>query len=421
MAKPGILDRVLAPWREARSGSLESPLVKISSANILERLGIYSDGRVNVTEASALGLPPIFAAVNFLSRSLSSLPLHVYTAGDRGSKKTGGAIGALLNHSANDEMTSVAWRKWFWARVFTAGRGLTYIERNAAGTPINLFPMDPAQTTLSRRDNVTTYTTKNAAGVKVTYAAADVIDIPFLLQADGLTAYGPIQTCRDRIGQMIGANSYGKKVFDKGGLPLVALEGPHESPNGMRNAEKDIAEASAKAYNEQRPAIAVPAGFKLNPIGVDPQKMQMVEFQKFLIDEVARIWQLPPIFLQHLENQTFTNAEQQDLHLVKHLILGWAGALEAELDLKLFGRANGRSKSAKYVSHNVDGLLRGDFATRMEGLAKGIQNALLTPNEARALENRPALPKGDELLIQGATVPLGSQKVAATPPAPAAE
>lgn len=418
MRQPGILDRILAPWREERSGSLESPLVKISSANILERLGIFLNGNVNVTEESALGLTPVFAAVNFLSRSMATLPLHVYANTKNGSERQTGAIPALLNHAANDELTSNAWRKWFWTRVFTAGRGLTYIERNEKGAPINLFPMDPAQTTISRREFSTFYETKNAKGKKESYPASDVIDVPFLLKADGLTAYGPITTCRERLGQMIAANGYGKKVFEKGGLPAVALEGPHESPNGMRNAEKDLAKASADAYNEGRPAISIPAGFKLNPIGVDPQKMQMVEFQKFLIPEVARIWQLPPLFLQDLENQTFTNAEQQDLHLVKHLILGWAGALEAELDLKLFGRDNGRTKNRKYVKHNVDGLLRGDFATRMEGLSKGVQNAMLTPNEARALENRPALPRGDELLIQGATVPLGSQKVAA--PAPAA-
>ena len=103
------------------------------------------------------------------------------------------------------------------------------------------------------------------------------------------------------------------------------------------------------------------------------------------------------------------NTEQQDLHLVKHVIAQWAQAFEEELNLKLFGQRNG----GRYVEHNLDGLMRGDFTSRMEGMATAVQNALLTPNEARRLDNREAKENGDDLLIQGATVPLGTQPDAA--------
>jgi len=95
------------------------------------------------------------------------------------------------------------------------------------------------------------------------------------------------------------------------------------------------------------------------------------------------------------------------LHLVKHTLTQWTMAHEQELNLKVFGRGNAKN----YVKYNIDGLLRGDFITRMQGMAQGVQNALLTPNEGRALDNRPALSGGDDLLIQGATVPLGMQNM----------
>ena len=134
----------------------------------------------------------------------------------------------------------------------------------------------------------------------------------------------------------------------------------------------------------------------------------MVEARLFQVQEIARAYQLPRVFLQDLTGATNSNTEQQNLMLEQHLIGQWAQALEGEMNLKMFGRAN----TARYVEHNLDGILRGDFVARMAGLAQGIQNALITPNEGRALDNRPALPKGDDLLIQGATVPLGSQLVA---------
>jgi len=77
------------------------------------------------------------------------------------------------------------------------------------------------------------------------------------------------------------------------------------------------------------------------------------------------------------------------------------------MNLKLFGR----DEAKFYVEFNLDGLLRGDFSTRMSGYATGIQNAILTPNEARAQENRPDKDLGNDLLVQGATVPLGQQKM----------
>ncbi len=159
---------------------------------------------------------------------------------------------------------------------------------------------------------------------------------------------------------------------------------------------------AAKKNNE--PVFPIPAGYDLKPVGFDPAKGQMTEARLFQIQEIARLFGLPPVFLQDLSRGTFANVEQQDLYLVKHLVAQWAKAFEDELNLKLFGRG-----SKSFVEHSLDGLMRGDFQTRMDGLSKGIQNALLTPNEGRALENRPPMPNGDDLLVQGATVPLGSQ------------
>jgi HK97 family phage portal protein len=112
------------------------------------------------------------------------------------------------------------------------------------------------------------------------------------------------------------------------------------------------------------------------------------------------------VFLQELSNASSPNSEQQDLHFVKHTLAQWTKRWEQQLNLKLFGP---RSRST-FVEFNVDGLLRGDFKTRMEGYAKAIQNAIYKPDEVRRLENRP--PEGgdaDKLHIQGATVPLGEQ------------
>lgn len=406
----GILDRIFPRRRETRSASIEQPGVKLSSRNILEYFGLGGGkNEYYVTEETAIGLPPVWCAVNFLARAMAALPLHAYRLKKDNKERENGPIEALLNAAANDDMTSFALRHWFWFRVFTNGRGFIYIERDETGRPINLFPMEPEKTDKVRRDFEVWYEYKDKGGKTIRYEARDVIDVAFALKSDGLKHYGPISACRNRLAQAMAANGYSAKVFDKGGLPQLAVTVPSMDPGALKRAGDDIAEASIEAYNKGKPVLALPVGHDLKPIGVEPDKMQMVSFQHFIVEEVARIWQLPPVFLQHLLNNSYSNAEQQDLTLVKHVILGWAKAFESEIDLKLFGRQTGRSRTKSFVAHNVDGLLRGDFEKRMEGLAKGVQNAILTPNEARGLENRPALPGGEELMIQGATVPVGRQ------------
>jgi HK97 family phage portal protein len=132
--------------------------------------------------------------------------------------------------------------------------------------------------------------------------------------------------------------------------------------------------------------------------------MQLLELQRFCVEQIARIYSLPPVFLQDLSRGTFSNTEQQDLHFVKHTIKRWVEQVEAEMNLKLFGR-----NARQYVEFNVDGLLRGDFKTRMEAHATSIQNGIRTPNEVRDLENMEPMPAGDDLMIQGATVPIRTQ------------
>jgi HK97 family phage portal protein len=159
------------------------------------------------------------------------------------------------------------------------------------------------------------------------------------------------------------------------------------------------------------PFFGMPPGHALKAIGIDPDKGQMTEARLFQIQEIARLYGLPPVFLQDLAHGTFSNTEQQDLQLVKHNIGQRAKEFEDELNLKLFGQR----RRARFVRHNLDGLQRGSFKERIEGFGLAIQTAQMTPDEVRVIEDRPPKEHGDKLYIQGATVPLGTQPVLAAP------
>ena len=390
------------------TGSIERP-----GASVMTVLGLGDVSLPSVTVETALTVPAVWAAVSFLSRTLAALPLHSYRNQADGAKRIEGGLETLIHEAPNPEWTSFKLRQHFWQQVFTGGRGLLYIERSGSNI-VALWPIDPTRAKIDRTPlGVTTYT----VGTK-TYAASEIIDVPFMLKADGLCHYGPIKQGAGTIQKALAMAIYGAKFFAGGGVPPLALVGPMPTgPDAMKRAMDDVQRSIDSAKESDKPLFPIPPGYELKPVGFDPDKGQMTDALRFQVEDIARLFNLPPVFLQDLTNGTFSNTEQQDLFFVKHLVGQWAQALEEEMNLKLFGQRNG----GRYVEHNLDGLLRGDFKTRADAVAALVNAAVYKPNEGRKYmgQEEDSNPAADKLYIQGATVPLeksGEAKPGTPPP-----
>jgi HK97 family phage portal protein len=395
--------------RMITSASLERP-----NSNILQVLGIGDVSLPAVTIDTALTVPAVWAAVSFLSRTLAALPLHAFRKTGEKHERISGGLETLVHEAPNPEWTGFKLRQHFWQQVFTGGRGLLYIERSGSNI-IGMWPIDPSKATITRSPTgVTTYVVGSR-----TYSANEIIDVPFMLKADGICHYGPITQGAAIIQLALAMNSYGSNVFARGGVLPLAVVGPTGAgPEVTKRMVNDISQMIQVAKEEGKQLFPLPTGYDIKQIGFDPEKGQMVEGQRFAVEQIARLYNMPPVFLQDLTNGTFSNSEQQDLFFVKHLVGQWAEALEQEMNLKLFGQRNG----GRYVEHNLDGLLRGDFKTRADAVASLVNAAVYMPNEGRKYMGQEPSddPLADKLYIQGATVPLeksGEQKPGTPPPA----
>lgn len=380
--------------------SLENPEVPISAAledwNSFFGLMERNNALPLVSTEAALAVPTVLCIVAFLSRTMAALPCHTFEAGENGERVDDDAA-SLLSFAPNESQTSFDWRRYHWQGVFTVGRGLSWIER-AGGRPVAIWSIDPAKATVLLRDGRKFYRVDGKD-----YPASDVIDTPFMLKPDGLGSYSPIAKCNRAVSLAIAMGDFAGSLFAGGGVPPLALEGP--LPNGaeaFKRAQADINRAIDIARQGGRNFFPMPPGHMLKPVGFNPSDSQMVEARLFQIQEMARGWQMPPVFVGDLSKGTFSNTEQQDLQLVKHLVMQWACQFENELTLKLYGWR----RPERRVKHNLDGLQRGAFKDRTEALARAILTGQLTPDEARALENRPPMEGGDRLYVQQATVPL---------------
>ncbi|SDK98122.1 phage portal protein [Aliiruegeria lutimaris] len=355
-----------------------------------------------VTVEKAIGLPAVWAAVNFIAGTIAGLPLHIYERTGEGRKRVDSPLATMLNERANPGATSFDWRKYSFERVLTSGRAFTLIDRNAAGRVSGLYPLDPDMVEVVR-ERGRVYYRHWQNGVKVTYQAAEILDIPFMLKPDGIGHWGPVSANRNAIGLAIASEQYVGRFFQGGGVPPFIVTGNFQSGAALGRAADDLTNAVHKAAREGRPALTLPNGLEISSVGTDMEKAQLVEVQRFQVEQVARIYSLPPTFLQDLTHGTFSNTEQQDLHFAKHTLKRWVEQFEQQLNLKLF-RPGGR----QFAEFSMDGLLRGDVKTRMEAHAHAIQNGVYSPAYAAKLENAPYHAEGDRLMIQGATVPIAT-------------
>ena len=369
----------------------------------------------SVTERSAMQMTAVYSCVRILAEAVAGLPLHLYRYKDSGGKEKAidHPLYLLLHDEPNPEMSSFVFRETLMTHLLLWGNAYAQIIRNGKGEVVALYPLMPNKMTVDRDANgqlYYQYTRSNEEaptmkGTTVNLHPSDVLHIPGL-GFDGLVGYSPIAMAKNAIGMAIACEEYGAKFFANGAAPGGVLEHPGtiKDPERVRQSWQSTFGGSGNANK-----IAVlEEGMKYTPIGISPEQAQFLETRKFQINEIARIFRVPPHMVGDLEKSSFSNIEQQSLEFVKYTLEPWLIRWEQSIQRSLLSTDE---KPLYFVKFNVDGLLRGDYASRMQGYATARQNGWMSANDIRELENLDRIPAeqgGDLYLINGNMLPLGS-------------
>lgn len=368
-----------------------------------------------VNERSAMQMTAVYSCVRILAEAVAGLPLHLYRYKEDGGKEKAldHPLYLLLHDEPNPEMSSFVFRETLMTHLLLWGNAYAQIIRNGKGEVIALYPLMPDRMTVDRdRDGklyyeytVSTDDTPTVKGTVVRLNSSDVLHIPGL-GFDGLVGYSPIAMAKNAIGMAIACEEYGAKFFANGAAPGGVLEHPGtiKDPGRVRESWQSTFGGSGNANK-----IAVlEEGMKYTPIGISPEQAQFLETRKFQINEIARIFRVPPHMVGDLEKSSFSNIEQQSLEFVKYTLEPWLVRWEQSIQRTLFSPEEKKRYFAKF---NVEGLLRGDYASRMSGYATARQNGWMSANDIRELENMDRIPAeegGDLYLINGNMLPLGN-------------
>ena len=407
--KEGIAMGILSGLFRSR----DKPTDRTAGSSYSFFLGGTSSGKY-VTERSAMQMTAVYCCVRILSEAVASLPLQFYRYTDDGGKEKAveHPLYFLLHDEPNPEMTSFIFRETLMTHLLLWGNAYSQIIRNGKGEVVALYPLMPDRMKVDRDEHgrlyyeYTVYDSDDVDGRKGTNKVGrtvrlqlhDVLHIPGL-GFDGLVGYSPIAMAKNAIGLAIATEEYGSKFFANGAAPSGVLEHPGtiKDPSKVRESWQATFGGSGNANK-----IAVlEEGMKYTPISISPEQAQFLETRKFQIDEIARIFRVPPHMIGDLEKSSFNNIEQQSLEFVKYTLDPWVSRWEQAMVRALL---TPDEKKKYFFKFNVDGLLRGDYQSRMNGYATARQNGWMSANDIRELENLDRIPAeqgGDLYLING--------------------
>ena len=391
----------------------DKPVDKAADAGYSFLFGRTTSGKP-VNERTAMQTTAVYACVRILAEAIASLPLHVYEYQDDGGKKLvhDHPLYYLLHDEPNPEMTSFVFRETLMSHLLIWGNAYAQIIRDGAGRVLGLYPLLPDKMEVQRGDRGNIYYVysrnsdenpmfKEYGNIKL--KAEDVLHIPGL-GFDGLIGYSPIAMAKNAVGMTLACEEYGASFFANGANPGGVLEHPGvlKDPSKVRESWNSV----YRGVNNAHKIAVLEEGMKYQQIGIPPEEAQFLETRKFQINEIARLYRIPPHMVGDLDKSSFSNIEQQSLEFVKYTLDPWVIRWEQSLQRSLLLPGE---KGKYFIKLNVDGLLRGDYQSRMNGYAVGRQNGWFSANDIREMENMNPIPDeegGNLYLVNGAMTKL---------------
>ncbi len=371
-----------------------------------------------VTADKAMEITSVYSAVNFIADQFASLPCHVFRNLPKGAgteKAEGDPLHAMMTGIVNDNFrTSFEWRKAMAISVLLNGRAYSHIERDALGREKNFRELVFTTVTPRLTNGRLEYAVKRPGKPDDVIPAADMIDINPNPMMDGVSHYNPVYQNRETLALILAAQKFSATTFANNGVPPLQLVSTvSASPGAQERAGNKVFEALRNAAAQKKNILPLPEGYELKPIGFDPAKMQLLEFRKWSVGEVARILRLPKFFLSDTDGGTLANVEHQSQSLVKNTLTPMLIApFEGQMTAKC-GKRN------TFIKLNLNAFLRGAFKEQLEGLQSAVNAGIMTSNEARELLELKSDPHGDRLFVQGAMVPMEDAGKNLNEPAPA--
>ena len=392
----GIIQRLLA---QRVIGERRSSTFTTTSPLTSWRDDYRSAAGVVVNSRTAMNVIAVQACVRILAESLAAMPLILYRRGADGKREraTEHPLYPILHDVPNPWMDSYTLREVMMYHLTLHGNAYAEITFDGAGRITGLWPL--------RADRMMAITIDDEGRLWYSYqrrnggietVPQDLVFHVRWLSPNGIIGESPIRYARDAIGLAKAAETYGAAFFRNGAKASTVLLYPGKlSTDAITNLRESWERRHRGVENAHKVAI-LEEGMDIKTISVPPDDAQYLETRRFQIEEIARMFRVPPHMLADLSRATFSNVEQMSIEFVQNTLVPWMRRWEQAITHQLLLP---RERNAYYAEFLADSLLRGDTLSRFQAYAIAIQWGVMTANEVRARENLGPVEGGDERLI----------------------
>ena len=345
----------------------------------------------HVDARSAESISTVFACVQALSESTACLPLHVYRRTDEGDREraSGHWLARLLDRP-NSWQTGMDFRESQTAAVLLHGNAYARKEFNGAGEVTALHPMHPQRVTIVKLPNGRhRYDYTDGAGQVVPLLADDVLHLRDRTEPGSIVGKSRIAVARETLGLSLALRAHGAGVFGRGARPASVIT--NESQRDLNTEQlRDMQERLQQFATPQRAGgtLILPRNMKWHSVGLSNEDAEWLSAMNFSVTEVCRIFRVPPILVQTLEQASYNNVSELGQQFVRFSLQRWLQVWEQGISMSLLGPI---ARQRFYAEHSVDALLRGNSEARADFYQKMIASGVMSVDECRKLENLPAL------------------------------
>ncbi len=378
----GLFARLFRSSPENPSTSLSNPAAWLTGLFGTSKTG------VQVSEDNALTFSAVYAAVRIISETIASIPLNVYQAdGETRVKAVGHPVQDLLAKAPNSVSSTFTFREAMASNLVLHGNAYAKIEMNAAGRPTALIPLNPMKVEVKVIDGEKVYVFDE----KHTYLDYEMLHFVGL-SFNGLVGKSPLAMAREAVAIGLAAQEYGARFYSNGANAGGVITAPGRLNTEVVKRLRESWNRAQSGLGSSHSTAILEEGMKYEKIGLDPEAAQFLQSRKFQVNEIARIFRIPPSYLADLENSsTRANTEQQAIQFVRDCITPYVRRMEVELNRKLFRE----DEPNLYAYFTMEGLMRGDQKARYEAYAVARNWGWLSVNDIRDLENLNPVEGGD--------------------------
>ena len=354
---------------------------------------------VSVTETTALNYVTVFACVRLLSESVASLPVDVFRKQNK--QRTEVAAPSWLE-TPNVEMTLFEVVERSMASLCLWGNAYLLTTRNAQGSVVELWPLDPSRVSVDR-DTASNDLVYLVDGERLT--RSQVLHIKAFTSPSSLQGLSPIAVGRSAIAAGIATDNFANTFWSNGARPNGILHVPESNGTDDNDYAKRLLagwnQNHSGAGNGNKTALLL-GGITYEAISVPAEDAQFLGTRKYQVEEIARLYRVPPHMVQDLSRSTFNNIEHSSIDFVVHSLRPWLVRLEAAF--------SGLLPTGQYVKFNEGALLRGDAQSQAESLKIAWEHAIISSNEWRQKLDMEPIADGDAFYAPLNFAEVGAQR-----------